>query len=575
MIGIMPDYTKKLCWGIGLLSLLVLVPFLGESLFYSKGEPREAIVALSMLQSGNWTLPLNYGTDIAYKPPFLYWAIATLSLPGGEVTEFTSRLPSALAFVGMQVFFFLFVARRRGWPTALLASLMLLTSFEVHRAAVACRVDMVQVSAIVVSLCLLYRWDERGCRRVPWAAIALMGIASLTKGPVGSIFPCLVIGVYQLLRGCAFFKAFWRLAGIGLASLVPLLLWYWMAYRQGGQPFLDLVLEENTGRFLGKMTYESHENPVWYNFLTLIWGWIPWTLVLLASLFNLKHRSIHLLPQADGWRSRLAKLWQAFRTQPPVRLFTWLTILIIFVFYCIPKSKRSVYLLPIYPFMAVLMADYLLALARGNSRKLLGGLALFFASLGLLLTLAFAVVRLGWLPDTLWGTGRHAGENIAFVHALRDTSYSWSQWLLILLPLVAACCLWQLIRRPVTNRVLLQGIAGGMLCLFVALDGVYQPTVLSVKSDKHLADRILQYVPQGPVYSYAVMSFYCTNYYLNDRMRHIEKEDPAEGYLIVAEKEEEEMHAALAGRYRLEKVFRTERRSCDMRDEICLYRFTR
>ena len=63
---------KKAFWFIALLSVLVVVPFLGETIFYSKGEPREAIVALSMLESGNRILPVNYGTDIAYKPPFFY-----------------------------------------------------------------------------------------------------------------------------------------------------------------------------------------------------------------------------------------------------------------------------------------------------------------------------------------------------------------------------------------------------------------------------------------------------------------------------------------------------------------------
>ena len=70
------------------------------------------------------------------------------------------------------------------------------------------------------------------------------------------------------------------------------------------------------------------------------------------------------------------------------------------------------------------------------------------------------------------------------------------------------------------------------------------------------------------------MSFYCANYYLNDRMRHIEKEKPAgEGYLLVPERLEEEMLEELGKAYQLEKVFRTERRSCDIRDEICLYKF--
>ena len=67
----MSDDRKKAFWFIALLSMLVILPFLGETIFYSKGEPREAIVAFSMLESGNWILPVNYGTDIAYKPPLL------------------------------------------------------------------------------------------------------------------------------------------------------------------------------------------------------------------------------------------------------------------------------------------------------------------------------------------------------------------------------------------------------------------------------------------------------------------------------------------------------------------------
>ena len=38
------------------------------------------------------------------------------------------------------------------------------------------------------------------------------------------------------------------------------------------------------------------------------------------------------------------------------RLFTLLSVVIIFVFYCIPKSKRSTYLLPLYPFLAYYVA---------------------------------------------------------------------------------------------------------------------------------------------------------------------------------------------------------------------------
>ena len=77
---------------------------------------------------------------------------------------------------------------------------------------------------------------------------------------------------------------------------------------------------------------------------------------------------IHLLPEAASVGERLKKAWCKFRSQSPLQLFAWVVILTIFIFYCIPKSKRSVYLLPIYPFMGMLLAEYLLALVQRGAK---------------------------------------------------------------------------------------------------------------------------------------------------------------------------------------------------------------
>ena len=44
------------------ISCVMLLPFLGLTDFNTKGEPREAVVALSMLKSGDWILPVNSDT---------------------------------------------------------------------------------------------------------------------------------------------------------------------------------------------------------------------------------------------------------------------------------------------------------------------------------------------------------------------------------------------------------------------------------------------------------------------------------------------------------------------------------
>lgn len=236
-------------WLLLIVACVALLPFLGLADFHTKGEPREAVVAYSMLESDDWVLPRNNGGDIPYKPPFFHWTIAAASAAtGGAVSEFTSRLPSAVALIAMTLMLYVFLVRRKGVTVALLASLVSLTAFELHRAGANCRVDMMLTALTVGALLLLYRWWERGLKGVPWLAILLMSCATLTKGPVGSLIPCLAAGVFLLLRGVNFFKAFLLLAAWGVMSFVLPLCWYYAAWLHQGQEFLDLVMEENFGR---------------------------------------------------------------------------------------------------------------------------------------------------------------------------------------------------------------------------------------------------------------------------------------------------------------------------------------
>ena len=104
--------SNKRCWLILAIAAVTILPFIGLTEFNTKGEPREAVVALSMINDGNWILPINNGGDIPYKPPFFHWLIALFSLLPGYVSEFTARLPSALALIIMVVAGYRFFARR-------------------------------------------------------------------------------------------------------------------------------------------------------------------------------------------------------------------------------------------------------------------------------------------------------------------------------------------------------------------------------------------------------------------------------------------------------------------------------
>lgn len=546
------------------IAVMLTVPFLGLTDFYSKGEPREAVVAYTMVEHGNWILPINNGGDIPYKPPFFHWCIALFSLLQGHVSEFTSRLPSALALVAMSVGGFVFFAKRKNANMALLATLLSLTAFEVHRAGINCRVDMVNTAFMVGALFLMFRWWERGKHTMPWLAILCMSGATLTKGPVGMLLPCAVMGVFMLTQRESLWSTVWRLGLTALLSLVLPLCWYYAAYLQGGDEFLRLVKEENIDRLLGKMAYESHENPFWYNFLTLITGWLPYTLLFVFSLF--------VLP----WK-RFSKsgFMQSVRRAEPMQVFVWLAFGLILFFYCIPKSKRSVYLLPCYPFMAWLMAQYVVWLV-ANRLSAVKAYAWLMGVLGVVLSVAFVVLKTGVVPDTLFH-GKHAADNIAMLHALESISVSPSHLLFAMLPAaVGVATIMTLLKKDdnLRNRVVWLSLSV-VVALFLALDSTFQPAVLNTKADKPLAPQIEQRFDMTKMYSYMsspMLHFFSLNFYLGDRIQQFEKVKPEDGVLMIPEDDVEEFKKTVGRGYCLQRVWQI-RRAVEEKHEVGFYKF--
>ncbi len=547
--------------------IVLLFPFLGETLFNTRGSSREAIVAVTMLKDGNWILPINNGVDMPYKPPFMHWIIALVSLPWGKVTELTARIPSALALTAMVMAGYRFFARREGGDKALVMGVVTLTCFEVHRAGVGCRVDMMLAAMMVLALYALFVWTERGLRGVPWlAALALSG-AFLTKGPVGAALPCVVTWIYCGTRGLGWGKSLLRLIGVGLLSCVLPIAWYVAAWQQGGDRFLHLIYEENVLRLIGKMSYASHVNPWTYNVMTVVTGFLPYTLAVLFSLFVLPWRRL-CRPATVLWRNLTDRL----RSMSDARLFSLLSFALIFIFYCIPKSKRSTYLLPLYPFLAYFLAEYLLWLRRRH-RRVIQTYGWTLGVVALLLSAAFIVVRMGLVPDTIIG-GRHPEEGRAMLAALRNTALGFGGIVSFLAPPVAVLLF---IRSTVRGRGLLTATLAIVCAVTFALDGLYQPLVLNVKSDKPVAERIAKLAPEGKIYSFRTdvtpgnpMHPFTINFYLNDRVMPFEAAHPREGWLLVGNDEIDDFRQRYP-QWTVREQIDFHHRSCDDRKYVKLY----
>lgn len=482
---------------VALLAALTMLPFLGATEFYTKGEPREAIVAVTMLKDNNWILPMNNGGDLAYKPPMLHWCIALLYKVTGVMNEYLSRLPSALSYIALIIATFFFFARHSNREKGLYTALLALTAFELHRAGNVCRVDMMLTTFVVAAIYLYYNWFAKGCKGWPLWAVVCMSAATLTKGPVGIILPTMVIGVYLLLYRLRFVPIL-KVAICTLLALILPALWYWAAYQSGGDTFLQLVMEENFGRFTGQMTYSSHEKPLWYNFLTLAWGWLPWTAALLVSLFFLPKGTL-------SWQRTKAFIAKRQLPEPSVTSYSWLAFLLILLFYCIPTSKRSTYLLPCYPFMAFLLAKYLIYIIK---------------------ELNLSVKKIRW----------------TFI---------------------------------------------GVIGIYMLVDGLIVPLSVKKKYDRPLANYIQATFPNEEIYSYIsdpFLRFFCTNYYLHDRILSFEKKGqtaeqrkntktPAAGILMIAEKEQEAFNKKYGNKYQLVPISHTVNKMTEQKSRIFFYKF--
>ena len=86
-------------WLLALMALLVLGAGLGMRDPWPSDEPRFALVAKQMVESGDWLFP-HRGTELySDKPPMLMWSQATLyTLIGDWRVAFL--LPSLLAALG-------------------------------------------------------------------------------------------------------------------------------------------------------------------------------------------------------------------------------------------------------------------------------------------------------------------------------------------------------------------------------------------------------------------------------------------------------------------------------------------
>ena len=511
--------------------------------FYTKGEPREALVSRAMLEEGTYILPKVYAEETAYKPPMFHWLEAgTAALfTDGHVTPLSARLPSAVAIFAIAAAMFLFFSQRRGITRALLASLIFLTTLDPHRFGIIARVDMVLTAFIVLNLFGLYVWgEERSLRGIPWSVVLLMSGGFLTKGPVGVLLPLLIFVIFAVLRRYPVGRTLLKAVSVGLlASIIPLI-WYFLAWQKGGEPFLQLVWNENFLRFLGikdeSLFYGlGHEGSLFKPVIYFILGLIPWTLLAFFVRWDRKRRS--------------------FSSLSPVQLFALVAALTTLLFYMIPMSKSSSYLLPMYPFAALWAAEELYLLVRKSDSRL-RGFALLMSAFGVLLLLAMIALQFGLEPSRFGFDGTEV-----FAKGLR-LHFGLTLFGELLLVVGLLTILYQMLRK--NAHKLAFSIIFLAFILHFNIDVPVMSYYKEANSARPFAEKAAAIVGEEPLYVVSdirdgYLNLYGFAFYSGKRPIDLETADPAEGYLAVWEKDFERLRSGRLRGYSLEIVAKDDR----------------
>lgn len=310
---------------------------LDDTGFMRRSECRTAVVAREMLQSRDYLTPTVNGHPRFEKPPLYYWAIAAVARYTGSVNEFAARLPawgSAALLAGFLGCFAICRARARGHrtpvQTGLLSALLLLClpGFW-QRGIMADAESLLALSCFAVTAALYSNLRDPKPQRL-LAAYLLSALAFLAKGPVFLLFTWpAYLWQGRLQHGQ---QARWHLAGIAL--FLPLALFWYAAAAWNDPGALSVFFNELGQRFdSGKA---AHPQPLHFYFTQLLASSAPLTPWLPFAFYLAWQRS--MTDRAEG--------------------FLFHNAIIALLILSLLQSKQAHYLLPLFPFLALWLADW-------------------------------------------------------------------------------------------------------------------------------------------------------------------------------------------------------------------------
>ncbi len=273
-----------------------------------------AEVTRRMVASGDYLRLSANGQPFAEKPPFYFWCMSVFFRLFGA-TELAARLPSALSALALVLILYLAGRRLGGRLLGVLWAVVYAFSFGPLLSARMAVIDHMFNTMIAAAALALYFYDEEyGRYRAGefgrarhWlyllGAAVIMGVAVLTKGPLGGVIPLLAFACVKFARPLPRVNL-WHFAACGTLSPGVALSWYLANYLVQGESFLAGFIGFQGSLFSKPL--DGHEGPFFFHVPVALLGLFPWTPLLWlwrdpARRAALIHKYRPLVFWALGW----------------------------------------------------------------------------------------------------------------------------------------------------------------------------------------------------------------------------------------------------------------------------------
>ena len=325
-------------WRLLMFAALVAFPFLGSFGLLEPDEGRFAQIGREMMATGDFLVPRLNGIEQFYKPPLVYWINAVGYRILG-ISEWTARLPSALAFFGTIWLTgwmgWRLGGRRLGW----MAALMLASMLEPYALGRQITLDTTLTFWVTAALtCLVRVATGDQAKKSGFLFFLCMGLGFLAKGPMAWVVPmtaalCWTVALrrHGQRLGLPWLKGVLLMVGVSVSWFLVVCWKYPGLWKY----FLGYELVE---RFAS--TTHGRSKPFWFFLPILAVGTVPWTGFLLGLAMA-------------AWR----KIWN--RSLSPAQWALAAAVVVPFVIVSCSGSKLLTYILPIYPSLALSLSFWL------------------------------------------------------------------------------------------------------------------------------------------------------------------------------------------------------------------------